>query len=655
MTNEELVQEIIKSVGDSSNIALVENCMTRLRLQLHRDDFLNIKALEAIPGVLSVLHSRPCYCEVVLGPGKCRQCADICRQLLSDGQTEATTETSSAEDWQTNKKIIKSQQKKYALLDMLKTFGEIFVPLIPGVVLAGLCAGMATLLAQTIPGCTEHPVWGVVYQLLMLINISFMGYLSAWAGYKAAERFGATPVLGGMLGMITHLGGINALAELIGLYDKAAPLNSLLRSGRGGVLAAVLGVWVLAKIEQAVRKRLPESLDIIFTPLLAMFLAVVPYVLIVMPLMGLLSTGLCRLVESICMSQYLAVRMLAGYIATVFFLPMVAMGMHHGLVALYTVQLNQLGYVTLYPALAMAGAGQVGAAAAIYLQAERLGNTRLLNVIRGALPAGILGVGEPLIYGVTLPLGLPFLTAGLGAGFGGAFLMAMQVASTTWGPSGVLAFFVMTAGPNSAAASMLYYGIGLLISYVMGFIFTRLFLPKDRLQAKPFQATDAEAAVSGANPLPNTPVSVEKVSGQIRQPLAGKVLPATAIPDATFAEECMGPCLGIEPTDGRVYAPFDGTVTMIFDTRHALALTSEDGLELLIHVGIDTVTLNGTPFTAHVQSDTPIKAGDLLLTCNLEAIRAAGLSTITPVVICNPDNFKVITKEPSSGILFSYS
>ena len=187
---------------------------------------------------------------------------------------------------------------------------------------------------------------------------------------------------------------------------------------------------------------------------------------------GYVSTALCWVVEKLCMSDILIVRIIAGYISTALFLPMVAMGMHHGLVALYSVQLESFGYVTLYPALAMAGAGQVGAAVAIYFKAKKCGNTRLKNVITGALPAGLLGIGEPLIYGVTLPMGKPFISAGLGAGFGGAFVMAMQVAATAWGPSGLLALFVMTAGPHGVAASVGCYAVGLVICYIMGFIVT---------------------------------------------------------------------------------------------------------------------------------------------------------------------------------------
>ena len=157
---------------------------------------------------------------------------------------------------------------------------------------------------------------------------------------------------------------------------------------------------------------------------------------------------------------------------------MVAAGMHHGMVALYSIQLQELGFITLYPALAMAGAGQVGAALALLKKVKKK-DLRLSSVIRGALPAGFLGVGEPLIYGVTLPLGKPFITAGLGAGFGGAFVMLMQVASTTWGPSGLLGIFVMTQGPQGAVKSIICYLIGLLISYVMSFIITYFFVKID--------------------------------------------------------------------------------------------------------------------------------------------------------------------------------
>ena len=480
MTNEELVKACFDKLGGRSNVTAATNCMTRLRIHVQDDSKIEDEGLKNIEGVLGIVHDNPGYIEIVVGPGKCRKCADICAAMGIPVSAEGATEN----DWKANKEAIKAGQKQSKLKGMLKTFGEIFVPLIPGVIAAGLCSGFATLLTQLVPGYAEDTFWGVVYNLLTLINQSFMTYITAWAGYRAAERFGGTPILGGMLGMITSLAGIDAISQFVGLYNEAQPLDAILRAGRGGVLAVIIGVWVMVKIEKAIRSKMPDNVDIVFTPLLTLFITVIPYVFIVMPATGFISTGLVWVVQQVAMSANPIVRIIAGYISALLFLPMVAMGMHHGLVALYTVQLETFGYVTLYPALAMAGAGQVGAAIAIYLKAKKCGNQRIRSVIDGALPAGVLGVGEPLIYGVTLPMGKPFITAGLGAGFGGAFVMAMQVASTTWGPSGVLAFPVMTASPvNDAVMCMVFYGIGLIISYIGGFIITNIFVSADEVAA----------------------------------------------------------------------------------------------------------------------------------------------------------------------------
>jgi len=468
MTIEQLVQKILENMGTRANVITATNCMTRLRINVKEDGAVNEGALNAIEGVMGVVHDRANYWEIVVGPGKCRKCADYCKDL----GIPAAADTTVGGDWKANKAAVKAGQQDNKVKSMLKTFGDIFVPLIPGVIAAGLCAGVNTLIQQVFKTSADASWYIIVTSLLGMINTAFMTYLTAWAGYRAAEKFGGTPILGGMLGMITTLGGIDAISKVVHLYNEAQPLDAILRAGRGGVLAAVIGVWVMCKIERAVRSKMPDSLDIVFTPLLTLIITLIPYILIVMPITGLISTALVNLVGAVALSESAIVRALSGYLGAALFLPMVAMGMHHGLVALYTVQLETFGAVFLYPALAMAGAGQVGAALAIYLKCKKCGNKRLKSVISGALPAGILGVGEPLIYGVTLPMGKPFITAGLGAGFGGAFVNFMQVASTTWGPSGLLGCFVMTAGPNGAAMSVLYFVIGLVISYIMGFLFT---------------------------------------------------------------------------------------------------------------------------------------------------------------------------------------
>ena len=240
---------------------------------------------------------------------------------------------------------------------------------------------------------------------------------------------------------------------------------------------------------------MPDALDVVFSPIPTLLISLIPYVFVIMPVLGLFSTGLCKLVGIVALSSHPAVRMAAGFLGAALFLPMVAAGMHHGLIALYTVQLETFGYVTLYPALAMAGAGQIGAALAIALEARKVNNLRLCRIINGALPAALLGVGEPLIYSVSLPMGRPMITAGIGAGFGGAFVMLMQVASTTWGPSGLLGIFVMTEGPRGAAGSIVCYLIGLVISCAAAYLITAVSLKNnsDIVSSWP-KKPDAEAA-----------------------------------------------------------------------------------------------------------------------------------------------------------------
>ena len=362
-----------------------------------------------------------------------------------------------------------------------EVFEKVFDPVIPGIITAGLCSGFAALIAQFVPGYAENPVSAAVYYLLSLVSTAFMSFMPAWVGYSACDQFGGTAILGGMLGMITGLSEVNDLAQTLGLYNAADPAASILCSGRGGVLAAILGGWLLARLENWLHKRMPKSVDMVLTPFCTFLLVLVPYLLLVMPLTGLISTVLCGGVRLVCMSEHPAVRILAGYGCTAVFLVAVMMGMQYAFVALYSMELDSYGYVTLFPTLAMAGAGQVGAGLALLVKARKAGNARFANVIGATIVPGMMGVGTPLLYGVTLPLGRPFVTACLGGGFGGAFIMACGVASYGWGASGLLGIPMMGAGPVGTKG-MLLYCVGLAISCIMGFMLTFFTVPAERVK-----------------------------------------------------------------------------------------------------------------------------------------------------------------------------
>ena len=538
--------------------------------------------------------------------------------------------------------------KRYRIRSALRVIGDIFIPLLPGIICAGLCGGFATLIAQAVPNYAESSTWAFIYQILRLINNAMMTFLTAWAGYLAAERFGGTPILGGMLGMITSLDGINEIASIMGLYNSAVPLDSVLCSGKGGVLAVIVGALLIAYVEKSIRTVMPKSIDIVFTPLLTMVLCVVPYIVFIMPLFGYASSGIVWLFSRACLSENVFIRAISGYLAAAFFLPLVAAGMHHGLVALYSVQLSELGFVTLYPALAMAGAGQVGAALALWKKAKKVGIPDLCSVISGALPAGLLGVGEPLIYGVTLPLGKPFLTAGLGAGFGGAFIMVTQVASTTWGPSGLLGAFVMTAGPGGSLGSVLLYLTALFISYAAGYLITNALYRQEELSFE--TALTAEQAdtwrsasfrrlskkksrpITAGEPLTVTGSS-DAVNLPLYAPVSGETVPMKQIPDIMFSSGVIGNCIGILPESGTILAPCDGVVLEIADTSHALTFRSGDGMEILLLVGIDTFTLNGDGLRPLVVEGETVSKGQPVMEADLERIRQAGLSPMVITVL----------------------
>ena len=534
---------------------------------------------------------------------------------------------------------------------VLKVIGEIFIPILPGVMAASICGALASLITQTVPGYTASRFWNLIYQILSLINASFMTYITAWAGYRAAERFGGTPILGGMLGMITSLDGINQISSIMGLFNEESPLDSVLRSGKGGVLAVIVGAMLLAALEKRIRTIIPDSVDMIFTALLTMLLGTVLYVVLIMPVFGYISSGIVWLFSRACVSEHILIRTVSGYIAAAIFLPLVAAGMHHGLIALYSVQLQELGFVTLYPALCMAGAGQVGAAIALWRKAKRVDNQSLCSVIAGALPAGVLGVGEPLIYGVTLPLGKPFLTAGLGAGFGGAFIMLTQVASVSWGPSGLLGAFMMTAGPNGAVKSVLFYLTALVISYIGGFVITNLAFKEESFGAEVQQAggkTDAEersflfmraGRKKNKKVHARDPLAQDRKGGrrafEISAPVDGELIPMHMIPDVLFSSGVLGSSIGIRPESNEIFAPCEGRVSEIQDDGTGILFKTMDGKEILLMTAMGASDADSDEFHIQVREDETISVGQKLGEVNFEEIRKAGFSPLVITVLLN--------------------
>jgi PTS system sucrose-specific IIC component len=449
--------------------------MTRLRTKLRDQSKADITALKATEGVLGVVEDETL--QIILGPGTAKK---VCDLFIADAGLkpgDGNRSASDTGDWEKNKESLKAGQTQSKIKQGLRTIANIFMPLIPAIIAAGIFNGLASLLGQTGAGQAQTTAQsGAIFALITLFQLiggAFLSYFAIFTGVNAANQFGATPALGGMIGAMSIMAQINTLSQSLGLFNAETPLQSILTTGRGGIIGVIFGVWVLSRIEKKARKIIPDTLDLVVTPVVVLLITSILFVFAIMPAAGLVSDGIVTVLSLLIASANPVISVISGFILSALFLPLVLMGLHHGLIPLYAVQLESLGGVTLFPVLAMAGAGQVGAALAIYFKAKRVGNKRMMSVIYGALPAGFLGVGEPLIYGVTLPMGKPFITAGIGAGFGGAFVRLMGVMSVAWGPSGLVAIPLMSTPPQ-----MLYFFIGLLISYIMGFLIT-MFAIKD--------------------------------------------------------------------------------------------------------------------------------------------------------------------------------
>ncbi len=434
---ERLIREIYRLAGPAENIARVSNCMTRLRLQLVKKDAGLPEALKKVEGVLGV-NDTETELQIILGPGKAKKAADALQALMKGEDRPAIG------DGQALRDSLRAKNATPVKL-FFKQIAGIFIPLIPGFIACGLITGCLGVFLKTFPEMATAPA---VRLLALAGNAVFWG-MNLFVGYNAAQVFGGSPVLGGVLAAFMSHPGLDGI-ELWG-----TPLHP----GRGGVIAVILVAAFGAWLEGRLRRLVPEMFGLFLVPLLTVLLAGTAAVLVLQPAGGALSDAIGKAASWAVDSGGAA----AGALMAGLWLPMVMSGIHQAVTPIHVDLIAQSGVTILLPILAMAGAGQVGATLAVYCRTR---SQRLRKIIASALPAGILGVGEPLIYGVTFPLGRPFLGACIGGAAGGAVEAAARVGAATLGISGL---------PLAAATdNILMYLAGLLVAYAAGFAATWL-------------------------------------------------------------------------------------------------------------------------------------------------------------------------------------
>ncbi|MEU0965162.1 PTS transporter subunit EIIC [Streptomyces sp. NPDC005917] len=434
---------LLPLVGGPANVTSVAHCMTRLRLRLSDPSLADGEAVRAVPGVLGVVADGDSF-HIVIGPGAVVAVASEFERLLAAERLA----TRGAE-----LRTARARRNATPVKTALRRIADVFVPLIPALIGCGVLAGLNGLLVNAgwLPWLTPA---------LAAIASGFMALISVFVGYNTAKVFGGTPVLGGAVAAIVVYPGV----------AKVTAFGVALAPGQGGVLGALAAALLAVYVERWCRGRVPDALDVLLTPTVTVLIAGLATLYGLMYAAGLVSSAIGTAANWLLATT----GPLAGLLLGGLFLPLVMLGLHQALIPIHTTLIQQQGYTVLLPLLAMAGAGQVGAALAVYARLRH--DTSLRTTIKSALPAGLLGVGEPLIYGVSLPLGRPFLTACAGGAAGGAFVgffavLGDRVGATAIGPSGWALFPLLTGNSGPALAAAIYAG-GLLTGYAVGFLAT---------------------------------------------------------------------------------------------------------------------------------------------------------------------------------------
>ncbi|BCU83372.1 putative PTS system EIIBC component YbbF [Polycladomyces abyssicola] len=448
-----LAQAILDHLGGADNVSSLSHCMTRLRVTPKETESVRLEEIRSLEGVLGVVTSTD-QLQIILGPGTVTKVAAQLSEMTGISSGEVRDFRAALQD-----------RNRTPFKLFLRRLANIFVPLIPAIVAGGMIMGLNNVMIHSL----HLDEKSALVAMLNAISKVIFAYLAVFVGINTAREFGGTPALGGVAGGLIILQDIEKIPPLFG--EALVP-------GRGGLIGALLAAWFISVLEKRIRRWVPSSIDIIVTPTLALLVTGVATYWFLQPLGGRISDGITLGLTSLLDHGGIV----AGAVLAGTFLPLVMTGLHQGLTPIHMELLTKTGLDPLLPILAMAGAGQVGAAFAIYLKTK---NRTLKNVIKGGLPVGILGIGEPLIFGVTLPLGRPFVTACLGAAVGGAFQAVMGVASVAIGVSGLPLALLIHHG------QIVTYLIGIVISYAAGFAITYFFGYKEEMDQYYQSATTA--------------------------------------------------------------------------------------------------------------------------------------------------------------------
>lgn len=615
MDYKKTAHEILSAIGGKDNLASAAHCATRLRLVIADNSKVKKAVLENIDGVKGVFEASG-QLQVIIGTG-------TVNKVYDEFITEAGVEAATKEDVKAAA-AAKSPWYKRAI----KSLGDIFVPIIPAIVATGLLNGLLGGLVQVFPNMASSHI----YELLNIFSNTALTFLPILIAISAAKIFGGNQYLGAVIGMIMiHPSLINAWtvaggAETSTLWSWFGLWDIQNVGYQGHVIPVILSVWLMSAVEKRLHKKVPEMLDLFVTPLCSVLIAGFFSLTLIGPVFAQLESWVLNGAQALIAIPF----GIGAFIMGGVYAPTVVAGVHHMYNAIEMMMLADNGMNTWMPIATAANVAQGAAALAVALKT----NSKKTKAM--ALPASLsafLGITEPAIFGVNVRFMRPFIAGMIGGACGAALASIMNVYATANGVTGLFGLLITTDTIGGYILTMLVaFGVAFAVSWIMGIKEDE---PASNENAETEEHHDALPEVS---------------DNEILSPLAGKAIALEDVPDPTFAEGILGLGAAVEPSEGKITAPADGTVGTLFDTHHAIGLNLDNGAELLIHIGINTVELNGEGFTAHVSEGDRVKKSQTLITFDKELIASKGYKTVTPVIVTNPDEYSAVKRVADGNV-----
>lgn len=627
MDYRKIAKDILAQVGGSKNIVSAAHCATRLRLVIADNSKTDKEGIENIDGVKGVFEASG-QLQIILGTGTVNKVFD---EFIAIAGITASTKAEAKEA---------AVQKQNIFMRAIKLLGDIFVPIIPAIVASGFLMGIMNSLDFMINnGFISMDTSSSIYVFANLFSNTAYTFLQILIAFSAAKAFGANPYLGAVIGMIminpalqnaytvATEGVQQTQSVFFGLYDID------IVGYQGHVIPVVIAVWVLSVIEKKLHKVVPEVLDLFVTPLVSVFVTGYLTLSIIGPVFVWAENAILGGIQWLLTLPLGIGSLIMGGL----YAPTVVTGIHQMYTAIDIGQIAQYGVTYWLPLASAANVAQGAAALAVALKSR---DKKIKSLALPSSLSAFMGITEPAIFGVNLRFFKPFIAGCIGGGCGALYASLVHLGAKGTGVTGIFGILLCLEQPVQYVIEM---AIAVGVAFAISFIIYKDQKPKAETTGIEDKAEGAVAA--GKEEDQSVQISEETV----KSPVRGKIIPLSEVNDETFASEMLGVTSAVEPEDGRIVSPCDGKVINVFDTGHAVCIATKSGGELLIHIGVDTVKLNGKGFTKKVSDGDQVHAGDVLIEADLNMIRSEGYPATTMVILTNADQYSEVTKaEPGA-------